>query len=279
MLRSWSGLGGVMLVAACSQPMATPPAPPVSRLFAAPSPAASPVPDTAEPPARRQPVASCEVTVCLSGAGPKHVGGNPAFARLCEPLPGLVPACSADGVCSPAFQITEKKAALTAALEALDHNDDGRIDDGDPQCVFNIVGYSWGGVNATELAKTFLHDERVASSHRAVDRLVVIDPYRPMARVEVPQGVSRFHSIRQSDPPTNDCSRNSPLGPYRGLLPRCEAAETCEDLDVSSTPDTRYPMSDRRTVEGRDVGHCRIVGVATPMVWSLFGVDERRAEP
>ncbi len=274
MKRGGCGLGGVALVfAACSQSVATPPTPLVSSLVAEPASAAPPAVAPVEPTVRRQPDASCEVTVCLSGAGPKHVGGNPAFAQLCEPLPGLVPACDAEGTCSPAFQITEKKAALDAALAALDRNDDGRVGEGDPVCVFNIVGYSWGGVNATELAKAFLHDERIAPTHRAVDRLVLIDPYRPMARVEVPRGVSRFHSIRQSDPPANDCSRNSPLGPYRGLLPRCEAAETCEDLDVSNTPDTRYPTSDGRTVRGRDVGHCRVVRIATPMVWSLFGLD------
>ena len=221
---------------------------------------------------------TCDVTVCLAGAGTPRSGGNPAFARLCAALPGIVPVC-VEQTCTSTFKFTETNDALSAAIDVLDANDDGRLDEDDPPCRFNVVGYSWGAVNSIGLIRRFFDDDRVQSGRRVIDRLVVIDAYRPLGKIIVPAGVSRVQSIRHSVSPDNDCSQGSPLGPYRGFVPRCDEANLCTDLDVSKTPDASYPTAHGRSVLGSEVGHCSIVRVATPMVWEFFGHRPRSASP
>lgn len=230
--------------------------------------------DSAEPspeaPVDDAPTASperCVVTLCLSGAGSRRTGGNPAFARVCEPLEGLVRRCDPDGRCHPTFQITEKGAASEALFEALDRDGDGRVGANDAACEVNVVGYSWGGVNAVEITRAFLSDARVDPSRRSVSHLVAIDAYRPMAKLNVPEGVDVFTSIRHSASPRGDCSERSPLGPYTGIVPRCRAKQ-CSDVDLSATPDASFESLDRGRLRGARIGHCSIVGVAGAMIWA-----------
>ena len=240
-------------------PKPAPPEPPAQ----AQRPAAQPEPEPKPEPA------PCVVSVCLSGAGSRTTGGNPAFARVCEPLQGLVRRCDPDGTCYPTFQITQKRAAFSALFDALDHDANGRIDANDAACDVNVVGYSWGGINGAELVQDFVTDARIDPSRRTVGHFIAVDAYRPMAKLDVPEGVGVFTSIRHSASPPGDCSERSPLGPYHGIEPRCRAGQ-CTDIDVSAKPDASFESLHRGRLRGHEIGHCSIVGVAGAMIWSLL---------
>lgn len=181
-------------------------------------------------------------TLCVAGAFRRADGGNPALAQLCSQLPGLVHDCRDD--CSSLFTIFSKRAQLDALVKSLDTDGDGDVDKGDKPLSVQLVGYSWGGVAVNDLAHAFVRDPRVAPERRVVDRMTLIDPFRPLSRVEVSEAVRQVHTYRQTGEAEHDCSRGSVLGPYVGLEPRCADGQCI---------DTVYD----------DVGHCRIVHRAT----------------
>lgn len=212
-----------------------------------------------------------QVTVCFAGAAagdPLHAA-NRDVADLCERMPGLVRGSTTDprtGRAYPFFLVGEpSERSLSAVIRALDTDGDGRVGGGDELFVLNVVGYSWGGFNARWFAQAFTTSPNVAPERRTVARLFALDPFEPTAsRLDVPSRVQRFWELRHSVTPADDCSQNSPLGPYRGLPPRCASSTVCTDYDFSLSPDRSF-----RGVPGEDVGHCEVPHVARDAVLAL----------
>lgn len=233
----------------------------------------APASDTSS--ADRDAASACVATICLEGAGIHETGGNPYLGELCEQIPGLIREC-VGSLCYPRFGMLASDAAFEALFARLDQNQDGRYDEADPACEVQILGYSWGGVNATQIAERLLSDPRVAPSRRVVHKLIVIDPYIPLAEVRVAEGVVNFWEYRHSIAPTWDCSAGVPLGPYLGLAPLCHHSVRCVDYDYSLAPDQHFYGR-----PGAEIGHCNIVKSATPSILHNIGTgqDDPAAPP
>lgn len=200
--------------------------------------------------------APCDLTLCMAGAFTRTDGANPRLARMCQQAKRLVEDCTPRG-CAPSFMFSAIESAHAALFSVLDQNGDGAVDAQDPKLRVCLVGYSWGGVNASLVAQRFVNDPKVAPARRAIAHLILIDPFAPMTKaVSVPKGVAHAVNHRHSKAPPWDCSRNAPLGPYKGLPMRCAAGVKCEDVDHSQT---------------RQVGHCSIVTAIKDQVLPLLG--------
>ena len=219
-----------------------------------------------------RPASTCDVTICLTGAIDQTSGSNSGFEALCgrDELVGVVEDCDS-GTCyrtHDSFMRSPEGAVYPKLFAALDRDGDGDVDADDPFCDVNILGFSWGGVNAVELARVLSRDGRVSRAQRRVARLLLMDPYQPMAaaKMRVPENVARTRVWRHSKPNPRDCSRVAPLGPYAGMAPLCAAGSDCEDLDYSATPSGPFVDTYGRTWRGDEVGHCSVPLVATPGV-------------
>jgi pimeloyl-ACP methyl ester carboxylesterase len=219
-----------------------------------------------------RPASTCAVTLCLTGALDQTSGSNGGFERLCrrDELEGVVEDCDTE-TCyrtHDSFLKDPASAVYPKLFAALDANADGAVDASDPFCDVNLLGFSWGGVNAIEVARALNADARVAPAQRRVARLLLMDPYQPMAggKMRVPVNVARTVVWRHSVADPGDCSRVAPLGPYTGMAAVCETSQVCLDVDYSRAPAAdSLPLSWRRH-RGRNVGHCAVPRVATPDV-------------
>ncbi len=207
---------------------------------------------------------TCVKTICLTGALDQSSASNNGFTALCDDarIPGLVRDCSS-GTCLSTFDNVGPSVGgdiYPVLFSALDVNADGELDDLDPPCAVNILGFSWGGINAVDLAELFLTDANVSTSRRRVDLLVLLDAYQPFmgSSVDIPSGVARTLSFRHSVAPAGDCSTSAPLGPYLGIPPACAGSTTCQDHDYSRAPDTTFCVASGGTYDGTDVGHCEV---------------------
>jgi pimeloyl-ACP methyl ester carboxylesterase len=191
----------------------------------------------------------CQVTLCMAGAFQRGDGANPAFERLCERLPGIAKECSG-GRCYAMFSMVQVEQALEALIASLDSDRDGRVTGGDRRCDVALAGYSWGGVNALELARRVATSPRFDAERRTVARVALIDPFAPHvgARLEVAGNVQAIWSYRHSVSPPSDCSAHAPLGPYRGIPLACAGSTRCRDRDLTADGVSRD-----------EVGHCAIV--------------------
>lgn len=215
---------------------------------------------------------TCAISLCLTGAMNHETPSNQHFRHLCANprIPGLIRDCF-NGECNQTFDSFLQFPLLTvypALFNALDRTGDGRIDEDDPVCEVNLIGFSWGGVNAVSIAGHLARDPRIPETHRRVSNLVLLDAYQPFSagRMQVPESVERVLSIRHSRAPQHDCSKEAPLGPYLGLAPHCTEASDCEDYDYSTSPYDRFVGSDGNTVYGDRVGHCEVPYVAEAAV-------------
>ncbi|MBU1238818.1 hypothetical protein KJ865_03830, partial [Myxococcota bacterium] len=202
------------------------------------------------------------ITICMAGAFKITDGANPSFSALCDGLPGLARDCNGSS-CSTLFRFSNSDGAMRTLMHNLDTNRDGLVDDRDDQYDINLVGYSWGGVTATHIARDFLTSARVTPSRRHIKTLVTIDPYSPLAggKITIPPGVAYHWNYRHTIAPSYDCSRGAPLGPYIGLPSVCSPQTTCAQYDYSLAPDHTFSYANRMLL-GKDVGHCSIVRVA-----------------
>lgn len=220
---------------------------------------------------------TCVRTLCMAGAFTRSDGANPDFRDLCERRPGLV----LDGS-ETLFLFSATDAAKDALINALDTNQDQRVDAQDMDCDVHLLGYSWGGVNTTNLGQAFVDDARVAPARAHIERMVVIDPYSPVAgrTIEVPAQVQQFWAYRHSISPAGDCSGAAPLGPYEGLPPLCAASSRCRDYDFSLAPSTVFTGL-FSSWSGQQVGHCTVVDAAGPAVLHNLdtGLDFPSAPP
>lgn len=145
--------------------------------------------------------------------------------------------------------------AHQALFAALDTTKDGAVDAKDAPLRACVIGYSWGGVNAAEVARRLLSDARVTPERRGLARLVLIDPFAPATRaIPIPPGIGRVTNYRHSQAPARDCSARSPLGPYKGLPARCPPKAVCDDHDLSQSR-----VDPGQEVSPAQVGHCSII--------------------
>jgi hypothetical protein len=129
-------------------------------------------------------------------------------------------------------------------VQALDTNHDGRVTDADAPAELNLVGYSWGGFNAHDVAERIAADPRFSSTRRGVTRLFTLDAYRTdyllLARTEmrVSANVKAFYSFRHTKAPADECSRliAGLVGPFTGRDPLCTGDTICRDHDFSAAP-------------------------------------------
>ena len=210
----------------------------------------------------------CVITMCLTGAMSHETPSNEHFAKLCSnaEIKGLVRDCW-DGTCKETFDSFLQFPLLTVypeLVKALDRDQDGKITDADPVCDVRILGFSWGGVNALSVAQHLQNDYRVPTTHKAIDKVVLVDAFQPWSghRMTVPKNVSSVLSVRHSVTSHNDCSANAPLGPYLGLPPICGPDQDCNDYDFSAERYTLYEPVYGYAVHGIDVGHCEVPRVA-----------------
>lgn len=219
----------------------------------------------------------CVKTICMGGAvqSDPYEGGNEYLAALCEKLEGLIPSCDEKtGDCLPMFGWLGGKAPAKAALyKALDSSGDGFVDDSDEVCAIRIVGYSWGGLNARDIAEAWADDSNVPDNRKNIAILAAIDPFR-VGDLEylVPKNVEVFREYRHSIAPDDDCSSGAPLGPYKGLPPRCAPTSDCQDYDYSLAPDELFPTLSGapQNVLGKSVEHCNAADVAAVPVLALL---------
>ena len=80
--------------------------------------------------------------------------------------------------------------------------------------------------------------------------------------MQVPGNVEAIASFRHSVASSDDCSGQSPLGPYLGYRPLAADDQECFDHDYSAQADDLFEMQDGRLQYGDDVGHCEIPSVA-----------------
>ncbi len=218
----------------------------------------------------------CRVTICLNGAyvGDPMNGGNGWFDSVCAAAPGILEHCKSNGKCYHSFEwIGGTGQAEDALVEALDKNKDGVVDAKDPPCHILVGGYSWGGVNARNFAEDLQKDKRYAPERRRVHRMVVIDPYQPtVGKLDIPPNVDAFWEFRHTVAPPNDCSSSSPLGPYKGLVPRCKEGKFCRDYDYSLSGGATFPTysGKPKSYLGKQIDHCNITDVAGPAMLSLM---------
>jgi hypothetical protein len=214
----------------------------------------------------------CQVTMCFTGA-PTRGGSNTNFDDLCNSpaLPNVIRSCDALSCYNTFNTFGVSSASLYSKLfESLDTNGDNRVDGKDKGCRANLLGYSWGGITANEVAGQLANDNRVEPESRKITRLFVMDPYQPLKSMTVPTNVQRFIEFRHSISPSNDCSRSAPLGPYQGLEPKCYPNQSCYDYDYSQSASAAYPNSEGGSWLGSQIGHCEVPSVAAPAIIAEF---------
>lgn len=216
----------------------------------------------------------CAMTMCLTGALTRDDDSNGAFNAICDNavVPGVIRSCDQLN-CHNTFNtaISSSGAIYQELFKVLDTNGDNAVDAKDRGCGLNLLGFSWGGVTAVDVATIMANDTRIEPFYRRVNRLVVMDPYQPLKTfIAVPPNVWRFSEYRHSVVPSNDCSNGAPLGPYKGLAPRCAAYQDCRDYDYSLTPTQQYPNTSGTMYLGSSIGHCTVPEVAAPAIFADF---------
>ena len=214
----------------------------------------------------------CQLTMCLTGAVSRG-GTNAPFDEICDnaAIPGVIRSCDALNCFNTFNTFGVSSSSLYSKLfAALDTNGDNKVNAQDRGCKANLLGYSWGGVAAVEVASQLANDSRVEGNSKRVTRLLVMDAYQPLKTLTVPNNVDRFVEYRHSVSPSNDCSRGVIGGPYEGLRPKCYPNQSCFDYDYSQAPNTTYPASNGATYSGSQIGHCEVPSVAAPAVIAEF---------
>lgn len=209
------------------------------------------------------------VAICFAGrtvgSDPMKTGGIEAIAGLCEVLPGLV-RDSRDGEHYPFFRWNSPIArAADRVFEAMDTDRNGIVDAADAPAALTVVGYSWGGFNARDLAAALRTDTRFSPERRTVAKLFTVDPYRVFGLgskprwLDVPSNVRDFYEFRHTVAPERECSRllGGLVGPFTGVPPRCSGATACVDYDYSLAPNTTW------------VDHCAVPSEAKTAILRL----------
>lgn len=208
-------------------------------------------------------------TVCFGGATwgePTDIGGISPFMALCRDMPGLIRDQPGGSDAKYTFfqWTTSLQHVVDVIVEALDTNNDGNVTNTDAPANLALIGYSWGGFNARDVAELIAQDRRFSPLRKPVHRLVALDAYKwswgEYTQINVPANVQNFTSFRHTIAPADDCSRIVPwlVGPFTGRNPYCTGSTKCRDFDYSR----------REATKGID--HCEVVQAATDNVKQLM---------
>jgi pimeloyl-ACP methyl ester carboxylesterase len=191
------------------------------------------------------------VLLCMQGLSDRTTEWDKGLFALCEAVEDQGLELIRDGD-FPAFGALDENGAYRALFASLDQNGDGWVDEDDPFTLVHLVGFSWGGINVTDLAQRLRKDKRVALARRGVAVMVLLDPYQPQRwSAPVPANVLYTWEYRQSETTSGDCSSTVSLGlGFNGLDPIAKSAgSTCSVYDLDGWLD--------------DVGHCDVPVLAT----------------
>lgn len=236
---------------------------------------------------------TCDVSLCLAGAFTLADGANPLVGLMCDQMPGLVERCNEEG-CDPMWPITTVvfegdqselvESAYEALFEALDTTNDGVVNQEDEQCTVSVLGYSWGGINASMISQVLAEDPRIEVDGPIIDRMVTIDAFHPgfLEGYTIAPTVDRFWNYRHTEANYGfDCSEFSIAGPYLGLTPLCSGNTRCVDYDYSVDQEATYSNHVGASLTGAQAGHCTVVSMAYDNVLTnlLTGEDGENLPP
>lgn len=207
-----------------------------------------------------------KVTVCLTGAVDQSSGSNADFGALCDRLGPLGGGLVRSGTHSSwaTFPNANADAVKPAVMSALDANHDGMVNAADGPVVLNLIGFSWGGINAGHLATSLAGDSRITQS-AVFMRLIILDAYQPLvSTVLAPTAADEAFSFRHTVASSGDCSKSAPLGPYLGARLRCPTSQRCFDYNFSAAPGSVF-----NGIAGSQVGHCDVPRAAEPYIVQL----------
>lgn len=180
--------------------------------------------------------ASVRVLLCQQGLSDRTVGWDKGLFELCESVEQAGFTLVRDGV-HPAFGALDEDGAYEALFDTLDTSGDGVVDDDDKRSAVHLVGFSWGGINVTDLARRLAADTRIQARRRGVAAMVLFDPFQPqLSRAVVPANVMYTWVYRQTKTTSGDCSMAASLGfGFNGHRPRASSDLTfCDDYDLDS---------------------------------------------
>lgn len=223
-----------------------------------------------------------QVGACFYGrsfdADPLSAGGNDDVDYLAERLVGMLPRRDLRGkTINRCFAWNDDMSAVAKRLiNVVDADRDGRISATESKTQVTLLGFSWGGFNARDVAK-LLGDRGIR-----VRRLFLLDPFKvdvvvPKSEIEVPANVDWAWNFVHSVAPANDCSRAivwgvTVLGPFTGRQMRCQGSTSCVQYDFSKGYGLRYPDSDPSQIRWatRQTDHCQVPYDAYNYVSELY---------
>lgn len=193
---------------------------------------------------------SARVLLCQQGLSDRTTGWDKGLFDLCETAGanGLTLIWDGD---YPAFGALDEDGAYDALFAELDTNGDGYVTQADTATAIHLVGFSWGGINVTDIAYWLQYDDRIIPARRGVSVMVLLDPYQPQRwTATIPANVSRVWEYAQSETTAGDCSSDVSLGAgFNGLPPRMKSSRTyCAQYDLDAF--------------AGEVGHCDVPAVA-----------------
>lgn len=190
------------------------------------------------------------VLLCQQGLSDRTTGWDKGLFDVCESAGAAGFEVIWDGD-YPAFGALNENGAYAALFDTLDDNGDGWVDEDDTPTQIYLVGFSWGGINTSDVAERLWLDWRVAIPRAYVTGMVLFDPYQPqVSRVKIGANVKHAWVYRQTETTDGDCSETVSLGfGFNGHRPKAKSANnecTFYDLDAFAG----------------EVGHCDVPYVA-----------------
>ena len=174
------------------------------------------------------------VLLCQQGLSDRTSGWDKGLFDVCE-------GAEADGFEViwdgefPAFGALSENAAYKALFKTLDDNGDGYVDSKDSYAEIYLVGFSWGGVNTSDIAERVRVDWRIAGSRSFISGMILFDAYQPqISRVNIPSNVFNAWVYRQTETTEGDCSETVSLGwGFNGHRPKAKSEMTfCSTYDL-----------------------------------------------
>lgn len=181
-----------------------------------------------------QAVGARRVLLCEQGLSDRTTEWDKGLFDLCETAEDEGFELVRDGDFA-AFGALDEDGAYDALFAALDTNHNGIVSTKDEPAQVYLVGFSWGGINVTDIAERLRKDDRVTSARRGVAGLVLLDAFQPqISRARIPSNVGRAWVYRQTDTTAGDCSINASLGfGFNGHRALAKSDETiCSEYDV-----------------------------------------------
>jgi pimeloyl-ACP methyl ester carboxylesterase len=203
------------------------------------------------------------VLLCQQGLSDRTTGWDKGLFDLCEAAEDAGFELVWDGE-YPAFGAMDENGAYDALLDSLDESGDGLFDYRDTPARIHLVGFSWGGINVTDIAERLRKEARIAPSRRGISALVLLDPFQPqISRAVIPSNVFRAWEYRQTDTTEGDCSIDASLGfGFNGHRPKAKSEMTfCTYYDLDAFQD--------------GVGHCDVpVAAAEAALHNLVALTD-----